>query len=173
MAETDDVEQLAAETLHGDLRDIMLTHIRSMETPWSKMSEAAQADKIYAISNACETQIRRAVAIIAARGADPVFGKVTKFTVKDEIKAELVCSSSVSNIERVAENINQPAIVIFASPEVFLGERKAATAGKDQPDLPIEDEDEEDKPVFDSTAAGAAASVDMPKADPAKAPAAA
>lgn len=136
-------EDLAAETLSGDLRDVMLTHIRSMETPWSKMSEKAQSDKIYAITNATETIVRRAVSIIAAQGNEPMFGRIAKFTVKDEIKAELVASSSVANIEKVAENIGQPAIIIFANPDQFVGQKSEAKPDKDQPDLPIEDEAEE------------------------------
>lgn len=133
-------EELAAETLSGDLRDVLLTHIRSMETPWSKMSEKAQADKIFAITNAAETTVRRAVSIIAARGNEPIFGRIAKFTVKDEIKAELVASSSVGNIEKVAENIGQPAIIIFANPDSFIGQKAEAEPDKDQPALPIEDE---------------------------------
>lgn len=134
-------EELAAETLSGDLRDVLLTHIRGMETPWSKMSEKAQADKIFAITNAAETTVRRAVAIIAARGNEPIFGRIAKFTVKDEIKAELVASSSVGNIEKVAENIGQPAIIIFANPDIFIGQKADAEPDKDQPALPIEGDD--------------------------------
>ncbi len=138
------LDEMTAETLSGDLRDVMLTHIRSMETPWSKLSEKAQADKIYAITNATETIVRRAVALIASHGNEPVFGRIAKFTVKDEIKAELVASSSVANIEKVAENIGQPAIIIFANPEQFIGQKSEAKPDKDQPDLPIDDEDGED-----------------------------
>lgn len=173
----EDTEEMAAETLSGDLRDVMLTHIRSMETPWSKMSERAQSDKIYAISHACETIVRRAVAIIAARGAEPVFGRVTKFTVKDEIKAELVCASSVGNIEKVAENISQPAIVIFANPDVFMGEKAPASADPDEPGLPI-DEDEEDGDLddgatFDDADEELTEAGSLSDADPEDAPAAA
>lgn len=129
------VEELAAETLSGDLRDVLLTHIRSMETPWSKMSEKAQSDKIYAISNAAENIVRRAVSIIASQGQEPMFGRIAKFTVKDEIKAELVASSSVQNIEKVAENISQPCIIIFANPDQFIGQKAEAKADPDQPAL--------------------------------------
>ncbi|TBY40863.1 hypothetical protein [Rhizobium leguminosarum] len=156
----DDALDLAADTLSGDLRDAMLTHVRSMETPWSKMSEHAQSDKIYAISNACERIVRRAVAIVASNGHSPMFGKIAKFTVKDEIKAELVAPSSVGNIEMIAENIGQPAIIIFASPEAFIGQKSEAKADKDQPDLPGTDDE-------------GASDVELPDADPASAPAAA
>jgi hypothetical protein len=136
----DETLDLAADTLHGDLRDAMLTHIRSMETPWSKMSEQAQSDKIYAISNACERLVRRSVAIVASNGHAPMFGRIAKFTVKDEIKAELVAPSSVGNIEMIAENIGQPAIIIFASPEAFMGQKAEAKPDKDQPALPGTDQ---------------------------------
>lgn len=158
MTETEKTpEDLAAETLFGDVRDTLLTHVRSMETPWSKMSERQQQDKIHAISRAAETVVRRAVAIIASNGQEPMFGRVTKFTVKDEIKAELVASSSVGNIEKIAENINQPAIIIFASPEGFMGERAPAEADKDEPALPLEDDEDAEIPSVDPAAAPEAA----------------
>lgn len=157
MSKTETAE-LAAETLSGDLRDVMLTHIRAMETPWSKLSEQQQSLKILAITNATETIVRRAVAIIAARDNEPVFARIAKFTVKDEIKAELVASSSVANIEKVAENIGQPAIVIFANPDSFMGARGDAKADPDQSAIPFDDEDEPDT-------AG-----DLPETDPADAP---
>lgn len=142
----DDALDLAADTLHGDLRDAVLTHIRSMETPWSKMSEQAQGDKIYAVNNACERLVRRAVAIVASNGHAPMFGRIAKFTVKDEIKAELVAPSSVGNIEMIAENIGQPAIIIFASPEAFMGQKAEAKPDKDQPALPGTDADGDSDP---------------------------
>ncbi|NTG94231.1 hypothetical protein [Rhizobium rhizogenes] len=170
-------EDLAAETLSGDLRDVMLTHIRSMETPWSKLSEQAQADKIYAITNATETIVRRAVAIIAAQGSEPVFGRIAKFTVKDEIKAELVAASSVGNIEKVAENIGQPAIIIFANPDAFIGQKADAKPDKDQPDLPIDDTDEanadSDGEQVDNSGDDDDTGTDLPDSDPADAPEAA
>lgn len=154
------IEDLAAETLSGDIRDALLTHVRSMETPWSKMSEKAQSDKIYAISNAAENLVRRAVKIIAAQGHEPMFGRIAKFTVKDEIKAELIAGSSVQNIEKVAENISQPCIIIFANPDQFIGQKADAKPDPDQPDL-IDDEDEDTSTDADA--------VITPEADPSKA----
>lgn len=138
------LEEMTAETLSGDLRDAVLTHVRSMQTPWSKMSEQAQADKIYAISNVTETIVRRAVAIIAARDMQKIFCKITKFTVKDGIKAELMAVQTTDNIELIAENLNQAGILVFASPDEFLGQKAAAKPDKDQPDLPIDDSAEAD-----------------------------
>ncbi len=160
------LEEMTAETLSGDLRDVMLTHIRSMQTPWSKMSEQAQKDKIYAISNACETIVRRAVSLIAARDMEKIFCKITKFTVKDGIKAELMAVQTVENIELIAENLNQAGILVFASPDEFLGQKAAANPDKDQPDLPMDENGDDDQEEAEITA-------ELPAADPSDAPEAA
>ncbi len=175
------LEEMTAETLSGDLRDVMLTHIRSMQTPWSKLSEQAQQDRIDAISNACETIVTRAVALIAERKFSSVHCSVTKFTVKDLIKAEINAVSSSFNIETIAEGIGEPALLIFASAETFIGEKAAAKPDKDQPSLPIDHEGEEepetaglhDVPVPSDDDGSITISTELPDADPSDAPEAA
>lgn len=168
------LEDITAETLSGDLRDVMLTHIRSMQTPWSKLSEQAQADKIYAVSNACETIVKRTVAILAERRFESVHCSVTKFTVKDLIKAEISAVSSSFNIEKMAEAVGEPALLVFADASAYLGEKAPAKPDKDQPDLPIDDDGEEEEPVTTADNAVAEAPVaELPDADPSDAPEAA
>lgn len=132
------IEDVASETLSGDLRDVMLTHIRSMETPWSKLSERLQEDKIYAIQNACEHIVRQAVQTIAASGHDVIAVEVSKFTVKDTIKMEVVANVTTPNIEQLADNRGRNALLIFVSASDYLGERASASADKDEPELPID-----------------------------------
>ena len=136
------VVDLATETLSGDLRDVMLTHIRAMETPWSKLSERDQQDKIYAIENATADIVRRAVRMIAADGRDTIEVKVEKFTVKDTIKMETIANVIVENIERLAENRGQSAILTFVSAADYIGERSAAKPDPDEPGLGLDDEDD-------------------------------
>lgn len=141
------IEDMAADTLAGDLRDMMLTHIRSMENPWSKMSERQQEDKIFAVTRACESAVRRGVAILAARDMPHISATISKFTVKDGIKAELVAASSVANIEKMAEFQNEPALLVFASPEAYLGARSEAKPDPDQPELPVDEDGDGDSDV--------------------------
>jgi hypothetical protein len=147
------ITELAADTLAGDLRDTMLTHIRSMEDPWSKLSERQQEDKIYAISRATETVVRRAVAILAAADMPHISVSVSKFTVKDGIKGEIIAQASVSNIEKLAEYQGDPALLVFASPEAYLGARGEAKADPDEPELGIEDTGGDDDDDGDGEAA--------------------
>lgn len=142
MSEQDDIPEFATETLSGDLRDVMLTHIRSMETPWSKLSENDQTDKIYAIQNATADIVRRAVGMIAANGHEVIEVKIEKFTVKETIKMETIANVTSLNIERLAENRGRAAILTFVSAADFIGERSSATADPDQPGLPIDDTDD-------------------------------
>lgn len=138
---------LASETLSGDLRDVLLTHIRSMETPWSKLSERQQSDKIYAMEKASTDIVRRAVHMIAADQRDVIEVSIAKFTVADKIKMEVIGNVTTPNIEQLADNRGRAAMLIFVSPADYYGQRNEAKADPDQPAL-IDDEadpsDEED-----------------------------
>lgn len=157
------LEEITAGTLSGDLRDVMLTHIRSMEDPWSKLSESKQQDKIYAVQNACEEIVRRAVRIIAADQRDVIDVKVDKFTVKDTIKMEVAANVTTPNIEHLAENRGRSAILMFVTAADYIGQKAEAKGEPDQPALPIDDEDTE-KADLDN---------ELPAVDPADAPEAA
>ncbi len=155
MSASDETIELSGETLSGDLRDVMLTHIRAMETPWSKLSERDQEDKIYAITNACETIVRRAVSMIAADGREVIHVEVPKFTVKDKIVMEVVSSVTTPSIEHLADNRGRPALLMFVAAADYIGQKAEAKADPDEPGLPIDDRDDgnvgdvEDGPEID------------------------
>lgn len=136
MSETD----LSQDTLTGDVRDVLLTHIRAMETPWSKLSERQQREKIDAAAKAAETLVRGAVRIVSTAGFPHVVVSTGKFTVKDGVKLEVIASSSVDNITKLAEHGTGGAVLVLAEVSAFFGERKAAKPDPDQPDLPIDGE---------------------------------
>lgn len=157
---------LTAETLSGDLLQVMLTHVRAMETPWSKLSERAQEDKIYALTNACSDIVRRAVRIIAAGDHEILDVQVPKFVVTEKLELKVLANVTTPNIELLAANRGRPAILMFVSAADYIGQREEVKADPDQPGLPMDD----DGPVFDKTEHGSALAPDV---DPAKAPEAA
>jgi hypothetical protein len=159
-------KDLQAETLVGDVRDALLTHIRSMETPWSKLSERQQQAKIDAISRAAESLVRGSVHLIAHQGFPHLVVSTGKWGVKDGIKLEAMASATVDNITKLAEHGAGAAILVLAEAGEFFGERKKAKAAKDQPDLPIHDEDgviHEDDEGEDDEANGEAESNPLPE----------
>lgn len=143
MSALDAAAALAEETLTGDLRDVLLTHVRSMEDPWSKLSEQKQQDKIYAIERAAEDVVRRAVAIIAKRGFDTLPISVADFTVKGgEIKGKFGALVSEQNVVSLSDHQGKAALIVLTDAADFFGERAEAKADPDEPGLPIEDSDD-------------------------------
>lgn len=141
MSALDKATILAEETLTGDLRDVLLTHVRSMEDPWSKLSEEAQQDKIDAIELCAEDIVRRAVSIIARRGFDVISVSVSDFTVKGgEIKGKFGALVSEQNVVSLSDHQGKSALIVLTDHSDFFGESQPAKAEPDEPQLPIGDD---------------------------------
>jgi hypothetical protein len=132
---------LAAEidTLSGDIRDALLTHLRSIKVPWAMLAEDEQQDAITAVSHTAEIAVRRAVGLIAAGGLPHVVGTIAKFSVTDAIKVEFKVSSIVANICALAEHGKTQAMLVLADPSDYIGEHAPAKPDPDQPDLPMQE----------------------------------
>lgn len=138
--------EFAVETLSGDLRDSLLTHVRSMETPWSKLSQDAQQDKIDAVESMAEDVVRRAVSLIARRGFDLIPVKIADFTVKGgAIKGKFEAIVSESNVVSLSDHQAKSAVIVLTDAADFLGEREPARADPDQPDM-LNDDPSGDEP---------------------------
>jgi len=135
---------IAEKTLTGDLRDMILTHIRSMETPWSKLSEDQQQDKIYAATQAAGNAARTAVNIIAKREMPCIYVQLGKWTVDKSVKLETIVAITPSNIEQLAEHGKGDAILVFVEPSAYFGERAVVKPDPDEPELPMDDDGEDD-----------------------------
>lgn len=132
------VDMAEAETLSGDIRDALLTHVRSIQVPWAMLAEDEQQATIDAIIKTSEHAVRQVAAVMARRGHPHIIASVVKWTVKDGIKLELEASSLLENITSLAEHGNGAAVLVLAEPSMYIGERAPAKADKDQPDLPID-----------------------------------
>lgn len=128
-----------AETLSGDIRDALLTHVRSIKVPWAMLAEDEQAEKIAAITSMAEHAVRIAAGKIAHQGFEHVIVTTGKWTVKDGIKLEVNSAASLENINALAQHGAGAAILVLVDAAQFFGERAPAKPDKDQPDL-IKDE---------------------------------
>jgi hypothetical protein len=131
------IDAAQTDTLSGDIRDALLTHVRSIRVPWAMLAEDEQQATIDAIQHCAEHAVRQAVALIAQAGAPHVHAKIVKWTVKDGIKLELSVTPLVDNMVALAEHGSRGAVLVLADPSEFIGEQAPAKADKDQPDLPI------------------------------------
>lgn len=127
------------ETLSGDVRDALLTHLRAIKVPWAMLSEEEQQEHITAISNTAEHAVRRIVGLVAGGGMPAVIGTIKKFTVTDAIKVEFLVSSLVANICALAEHGKTQAVLVLSNATEFLGEHAPAKPDPDQPDLPMQE----------------------------------
>jgi hypothetical protein len=133
------LEAAEADTLSGDIRDALLTHLRAIRVPWAMLGEDEQAEHIAAVQNTAEHAVRRIVGLVAGGGMPSVTGTIAKFTVKDGIKVELNVSSLVSNICALAEHGKASAVLVLSNASEFIGEHAPAKPDPDQPDLPMQE----------------------------------
>jgi hypothetical protein len=135
----DNILEIAeAQTLSGDVRDALLTHVRGIRVPWAMLSEQEQADEIAAISRTAEHTVRIVAGLIAAAETPHVVAKVAKFTVKTDLKIELMVANLVGNICALAEHGSRNVVLVLADAADFMGERAPAKPDPDQPQLPID-----------------------------------
>lgn len=129
------LDNAAAETLTGDIRDALLTHVRSIRVPWAMLSEEEQAEAIAAISKTAEHAVRTIANMMAQRGFPHLTVNVGKWTVKDGVKLEATASGTVNNIMALAEHGNSSAVLVLVEAAEFFGERVPSRPDKDQPDM--------------------------------------
>lgn len=125
-----------AETLSGDIRDALLTHVRSIKIPWAMLAEDEQQTAIDAIQRTAEHCVRQACAIMMRGGAPSVPVRINQWRVKaGDLKVELSVTSLVDNLIALAEHGSRTAVLVLVDHAEFIGERAPAKADKDQPDM--------------------------------------
>lgn len=127
-----------ASTLSGDIRDALLTHLRTIRVPWAMLAEDEQAACIYQVEHAAEAAVRRIANIVAANHKPHVVGTINKYTVKNDIRVEFNVTSLVANICALAEHGKAGAVLVLANAADFIGERAPAKPDPDQRELPID-----------------------------------
>ena len=132
---------LAAETLTGDLRDLILDTLRNEQDkrPWNQRSEAQQHETADRIESACHAWARKAVELIAAGGRRTIKATIEQVVVKDGIKAVLTMSKFDELRHNLVDAQGSTVLIVVADPEEYEGERAPAKITPDQPPLPIAD----------------------------------
>lgn len=134
------ISEVHEDTLVCDVRDMLLTHIRSMETPWSKLSQRDQEYKIDACENAAKFLVSQTVMLLVKQDFPNLLVSVGKFTVDKAVKIEAISASSVDNINKLAQHGKGAAMLILADPQEYFGTVEEAKADADEPELPMESE---------------------------------
>lgn len=139
-AEEDAIKAFGAETLFGDVRDVILSQVRTMEDPWSKLSEDAQMARIDNAARTAEFVVRQAVGLVAKAGFPHMPVLVKDFTVKGGlVKGKFETGVNDSSVLLLSENQEARAVLVLADPDRFMGEAAAAKPDADAPELPLDD----------------------------------
>lgn len=118
-----------AETLRGDIRDVLLTEFKLRPKAWEAMNENEQESVINRIENITRDLVRRAVDIVAHEGHPYLVGKVNKFTVKagpEGLKIEFGAAGLADNIVKLVQHSGDGAVLVLISPAKYQGQRKPA-----------------------------------------------
>jgi hypothetical protein len=120
------LERMAADTLTGDVRDVILQFIKweTASKPWNQRSEDEQKKTLNRVNNVAENLVRQAVKLIATHGLPAVPGALESVTIKDGVKAALLLSKSDDAWVAAAKHQGGAITLILSSMEQFMGQRE-------------------------------------------------
>lgn len=126
---------LARKTLTGDLRDALLGQIKLIAKPWPQLGESEQRATIGRIEYIAADLVRQAVDIIAAEERPIVRGTLGAVKSDKAIELKITASKFTPGRHELFDAQGSDVLIVLPQTEKFRGERKAATATPDQPEM--------------------------------------
>jgi hypothetical protein len=130
------------ETLMGDVRDVMLGRIRTTRKPWEQMTEAEQTDLANGIDLAARDIVRRSVRLLARHEWPHVVATLEEIKIggKNGVDIKMTCPNHSSHREVLGDHVKTMVQIVMVDSDQFMGQRAPVDIRPDQPDLPINDE---------------------------------
>lgn len=130
-------------TLMGDMRDAMLSRIRTLQKPWAQMTEAEQTDCANGIELAARDMIRKTVRLVNRHEWPSCVVTLAEMKIggTNGIDIKMTCPNITEYRNVLGEHVKTQVMVVFADSETFMADRAPAQIDKDQPDLELEDGD--------------------------------
>ncbi|MEM1040873.1 MAG: hypothetical protein AAGI12_15540 [Pseudomonadota bacterium] len=137
-----------AENLKRDTLDALLTHVRSMETPWSKLSEQDQQDKIEALDRTATNLVRRAVHMAAGNGFEHVPATIQNVQLKSNkdgpfIEGKMVSAFTQVNYERLGDCFQDSVLILMVDAETYMANDTLPDADPDEPKMDLQDDEDD------------------------------
>lgn len=149
MAETiydyDEVQEIAEETMVGDLVQTCLTELKAAPDVWQKLSEDKQADVLERLEKRVKAAIKRAVFIIASEDRPTIDAIIEQITVKDGYKAVLKISRSAPGALDLVESQSggdSEVLIVLPNAGKYRDQGAGVKPDPDQPGLGFEDDRE-------------------------------
>jgi hypothetical protein len=140
------VDDVKADTLVGDVRDLVLQEMRDAKEalPWTTRSEKQQAEMIDRADRFARNIVAKIVNLVAAGDNPAVPVTIKEWKVTDELKVALVGAATLSNLNAMIDG-GAIGFLVFADKEPFSGEREPVQPAPEQPDLIHPDDEDPDQ----------------------------
>lgn len=126
---------LHAESLTGDIRDVIIGLLRAMTVGWSILPEKDQRERIDLARRTAESLVRQCLNLVTHHDFPHVPVTVDKFgSNKGVMHVALSAISEDANVVRVNRHVNRAAVLLLVDAEEFIGERAPARVDPDQAD---------------------------------------
>lgn len=135
----DDTVEIAAKTLTGDLRDIVLELLRHEQNkrPWFERSESEQRDTVQRVTERVHAAVAKAVELMATGGRKVIPGRLENIKVSDKIVAQIVVMRNVAERHLLTDAVGSMVLLSVVDVHEFTGERAPVAIKPDQGDLVV------------------------------------
>lgn len=131
----------ADESARQKLQDNVMQVLREMPSDWRTMSEEAQERFITRVDGICENLLKAIIRHLATDGRKVVRTTVESLQVKDSLKVQLTAQKTSDNVADIGNAQGSWCYIIMFDEKNNL-ERKRPTAERDEPGLPMDEDDE-------------------------------
>ncbi len=121
----------------------IVQEIKALPDVWQKLNEVKQDDVIERARRATKEMVGRAVHLLSSENKPVIDGVIKQATVKGgiELKVDVTKCSSDDKLELIEHSGGGNCLIILADAAENMGNLHAVKPDKDQPDLPITDEE--------------------------------
>jgi hypothetical protein len=118
---SEDTIDICADTMAGDLIQLVIDELKAAPDIWQKMSEDTQYWVIDRVRHRVTDAINQAVCMIASDSRDVITADLEQITAKDGIKAVCVLAKHDPNRHALLDSVGKPVLIVVASAEPYLG----------------------------------------------------
>ena len=135
---------LSLSTLTGDIRDVMLGHIRQRPKPWQQMTGEEQREIVNSVTMASNNLVRQVVQMFTAYDFPRAVVTLGDMKIKADkkIEAKITCANIENYRETLGEHVGDSVMILMVDSERFMGARGEIRFNVDEPPLPLEDDDD-------------------------------
>ena len=127
--------QIAAETMLGDLMQLVIDELKAAPDIWPKLGERWQHDVIDRTRQRVEDAVRQCVHIIASDHRPTIVATVESVTVKDGIKAVLTLPKSDTQRHELFDSAGRSCLIVVGGAEDYAGGAEQVQPDPEQPPL--------------------------------------